>query len=784
MATLDVLKQSLRQEAASFARQPLSDAQYSAGFEILLQGLEWTTYRDFVVPKLSRLLAPLFNSVFDVSVLEIGPGPKSVLGLLPQHLKRKIVQYVAFEPNKLFAEKLNEWLHSNQGSELPLPSLENLPDIRRTSFTVEDQRNSDSVTRTVGSDGRFDIVLFCHSMYGMTPKQAFIERALKLLNERAHAMVVVFHRDGTLNFGDLVCYRTATFPDAIVRVPNDDGAVDSFAHFIAGYVMQDPDVGNAVRIRWRETCRALGNAKDEGSQDLKFSSPSVMVVFNKHATKLSELTAHVPLLDGPRTIKNSIARHQLPPAIVQPIEVRQIQQCVHWALRYDVKLTVLGGGHSGQCLSRNVVCVDMSAFDQVHFVNGSESGGSVSETNTLIVVEAGCKTGDIVGKTMARDMTVPLGSRPSVGAGLWLQGGIGHLSRLHGLSCDAIIGAVMVSVASGQILCVGIVPEIHQPAGAVRSEQDNDLLWAMRGAGTNFGIVISVVFTAFNAPTYSTRHWMVPLSDHIEARRKLVEFDQQIAKKISAGSSVDVYLYWNAGQLHLGVTLIQLHTAGVSWEGFELVAAQLKVILGPENGSCVVDGIGLFETEMYMSGMHEGHSSGKTSSFKRCLFLKDIGAVRIVDVMVAAIEARPSPLCYLHLLQGGEAITNVAADATAFGCRDWEFACVITGVWNRDQDGAEVARDAVQWVYKVAGDLLAFSSGVYGADLGPDPRDAPLAVQAFGHNRSRLARLKHIFDPRDILTYACPLPKSPREPKLIILITGKSYVGKDYCAEQ
>ena len=784
MATLEDLKLSLRQEATSSVRQPLSDAQYSAGFDILLQGSEWTTYRDFIVPQLSQLLAPIFNSVFDVSVLEIGPGPKSVLGFLPKHLKRKIVQYAAFEPNKLFAEKLEEWCCSSQESELPLPSLESLPDIRRTSFTAGDHRNGDPVTSTVGSNGRFDIVLFCHSMYGMTPKHAFIERALRLLNERAEAMVVVFHRDGTLHVGDLVSYRTATFPTGTVRVPNDDDALDNFAPFIAGFVVQGPDLEKAVRVGWRKTCRALGNMKDDCSHELEFSSPSFMVVFTQHATKLSELIAHVPLLDEPRTIKSSMARLQLPIPIVKPTGVRQVQQCVRWALRYDLKLTVLGGGHSGQCILRNVVCVDMSAFDRVHFVTGNESGGSVSDTGCLIVVEAGCKTGDVVSKTMTRGMTVPLGSRPSVGAGLWLQGGIGHLARLHGLSCDAVVGAVLVSVESGQILCVGNVPERHQPTGAIRSEHEDELLWAMKGAGTNFGIVISVIFATYNAPTYSTRHWVVPLSDHIEARRRLSEFDQQIAKRISARSSVDVYLYWNAGQLHWGVMLNQLHIAGVSWEAFDSVAAHLSVILGPDNGSRVVDGFGLFETEMYMSGMLGGHNSGKTSSFKRCIFLKGIGAMSIVDAMVAAIETRPSPLCYLHLLQGGGAVANFAADATAFGCRDWEFACVITGVWSRDQDGTEVARDAVQWVYKVAGDLLPFSSGVYGADLGPDPRDAALAAQAFGLNRSRLARLKHSVDPCNILAYACPLPKASRGPKLIILVTGKSSVGKDYCADQ
>ena len=175
MATLDALKLNLRQEATSSVRQPLSDIQYSAGFDILLQGSEWMTYREFVITQLSQLLAPFFNSVFDVSVLEIESGPESVLRFLPSHLKRKIVRYAAFEPNKSFASKLEEWCCSTHKSELPLPCLESPPDIRRTPFKLGDNRRSDSGISTVDDDEEFDIILFCHSMYGMKPEHVFIE---------------------------------------------------------------------------------------------------------------------------------------------------------------------------------------------------------------------------------------------------------------------------------------------------------------------------------------------------------------------------------------------------------------------------------------------------------------------------------------------------------------------------------------------------------------------------------------------------------------------------------
>ncbi|SLM37871.1 phosphoribosyl transferase domain protein [Lasallia pustulata] len=790
MATLDSLKQALRQKAratASSPKQLLSDTQYSAGFDILVRGSGWITYQDFIIPQLSQLLAPLFNSRINISVLEIGPGPKSLLGYLPSRLRRKVKRYTAFEPNGLFATRLEEWLCSTSETESPLACLESPSNIHRIPFVLEDNIGSGTGTATGNDDEKYDIILFCHSMYGMEPKHTFIERALEMLVERPQGgMVVVFHRDGVLHLGDLVCHRTASFPTGVVRVANNDEVLDCFAPFIAGFVMQDVD--KAIRVEWRKVCRALGRREEAHPDHLLFSSPNVMAAFTQHATTLQELTAQVPLVKGDKMVKNREARLHRPASIIRPTEIRHVQQCVRWALEHGVGLTVVGGGHSGHCLWPNVVSVDMGAFDQVHILTAGEDGGDSgsdsdfdSGSGSLVVAEGGCKTGDIVRKTMAAGVTVPLGARPSVGAGLWLQGGIGHLARLHGLACDAIVGAVVVSVDSSQVLCVGRVPSQHRPVGAVRPENEHNLLWAMKGAGTNFGIVVSVTFKAYAAPTYLTRNWVVPLSDNLEARLRLSDFDKLVARKLPRNCSADAYLYWDAGQLHLGVTMFESSTTRLNFATPK--PTPVGAIWGPEDDFKAVDGVGLFETEMYLSGMHGGHGSGKTSSFKRCLFLKGIGEANVADRLVAAVETRPSPLCYLHLLQGGGAVRDVVANATAFGCRDWDFACVITGVWPRDQDGTEAARSAVWWVYNVAGDLLSLSSGAYGADLGPDPRDAALAAKAFGPNRPHLARLKHSLDPRNVLAYTCPLPKAPVEQKLIILVTGESCAGKDYCAD-
>jgi hypothetical protein len=760
MATLDSLKRALRQIAkatASSPKQPLSDTQYGAGFDILVRDSGCITYQDFIIPQLSQLLGSLFISRTHISALEIGPGPKSLFGYLPAHLRRKVRKYTAFEPNGLFATRLEEWLCSTSETESPLPCLDGPPDIHRVPFVLKD--NIVYGNDTSDDEDKYDIILFCHSMYGMKPKHRFIERALELLVERPQGgMVAVFHRDGALYLEGLVCHRTTSFPSGVVRVADDDEVLDCFAPFIAGFIMQDVDVDKAIRIEWRKVCRALGRHEEAYPDHLFFSSPQVMAAFTQHATALPELTAQVPLRRD-KAVKNREACLYRPASMIRPTEVRHVQQCIRWALKHGVGLTVIGGGHSGHCLWPNVVSVDMGAFDKVHILTAGDDGGDAgSDSGSLVVAEAGCKTGDIVHKAMAAGVTVPLGARPSVGAGLWLQGGIGHLVRLHGLTCDAIIGVVVVSVKTSQVLYVGHVPSQHRPADAVRPANEPDLLWAMKGAGTNFGIVVSVTFKAYTAPTYLTRKWVFPLSNNLEARLRLSNFDEVIARKLPRNCSADAYLYWDAGRLHLGVTIFESSTSRFTFE--TSTPTPVGATLRPEDSFKAVDAVGLFETEMYVSGMHGGHGGGKTSSFKRCLFLKSIGEANVADHLVAAVKTRPSPLCYLHLLQGGGAVGDVAADATAFGCRDWEFACVITGVWARAQDGTEAARSAVRWVYNVAGDLLSLSSGAYGADLGPDPRDVALAAKAFGPNRPRLARLKHSLDPQNVLAYACPLPEA------------------------
>lgn len=743
MATVKTLKAALRERVVGVSplSQPLSDLQYSAGFNIVKEAGQ-IKYRDFIIPQLSSLLTSLLSIRTHISVLEIGPGLASVLGQLPDHMRRSIAEYTAFEPRELFATKLKESLCATAS---PLPGLVTSPIILNHPFTLDSKSSASTNVE------KFDLVLFCHSMYGMNPKEAYIKRALKMVSKGG--MVAVFHRDGSLRLENLKSNRATSFPTGVTSIEDDDEVLDAFAPFMAGFTLQDTAENKAATIEWRKVCRTLCRREQARPGQLIFDSPEIMATFTQHAITLPELESLVPLASPGRKVKSWEARLQKPASVMRPSNVQNVQQCVQWALKHEVGLTIVGGGHSGHCMWPDVVAIDMSAFNQVHLVTASVETAS---RGPLVVVESGCKSGDIICKTMEAGLTVALGARPSVGAGLWLQGGVGHLARMHGLACDNIIGAVMVSVATGHILRVGCVPDQHCPPDAVRPENESELLWALKGAGTNFGIIVSVTLTAHVAPIYTVRDWNTSLTYNIQLEDKLAEFDG-LAQRLPRNYSTDAYLWHDGAKTQLGVTMFEASSADTACFDLSPVLPLVHSTLGSEQGFKKVDSMGLFETDMYMSGMHGGHGGGKTSSFKRCILLPRLQNRALLSELVEAFDARTSPFCYFHFLHGGGAVRVIKEEDSAFGCRGWEFACVITGVWSREQDGTAIAQATVQWVYNVVKDLEDWTLGVYGADLGPDPRDAALAVKAFGPNVKRLAILKRTMDPINVLAYACPL---------------------------
>ena len=113
-------------------------------------------------------------------------------------------------------------------------------------------------------------------------------------------------------------------------------------------------------------------------------------------------------------------------------------------------------------------------------------------------MEPGILAGELDRLTQAFRMAVPLGSCPAVGvAGYALGGGESSLTPLFGYACDNIVAIELVS-ADGLIT-------------SAREEENPDLLWAMRGAGANFGIATSLEFKLHSIETVLSGNLRYPL---------------------------------------------------------------------------------------------------------------------------------------------------------------------------------------------------------------------------------------------------------------------------------
>src|SRR6202011_896862 len=91
-------------------------------------------------------------------------------------------------------------------------------------------------------------------------------------------------------------------------------------------------------------------------------------------------------------------------------------------------------------------------------------------------VQAGLSLGEFDAATQACGLATTMGVNADTGiAGLTLGGGFGKLGRKHGLTCDNLTAAEIVT-ADGRLL-------------KASPTENADLFWGIRGGGGNFGIV-------------------------------------------------------------------------------------------------------------------------------------------------------------------------------------------------------------------------------------------------------------------------------------------------------
>jgi FAD/FMN-containing dehydrogenase len=368
---------------------------------------------------------------------------------------------------------------------------------------------------------------------------------------------------------------------------------------------------------------------------------------------------------------------------------------------------IRGGGHNvgGRALCDDGLVIDLSRMRSVF----------VDNTTRRVRVQGGATLGDVDRETQVFGLAVPCGIVPKTGiSGLTLGGGVGWLIRKYGMSIDNLLSAQMVT-ADGKVLT------------ASASEND-DLFWALRGGGGNFGVVASFEFQAHPVATILGGLLLYPRAMAVEVIRHFRDYMASAPDELTAYAAL---LHGPDGSPLVAV--IVCYCGDVA--GGEPILQPLRKF-----GSPIVDGIQVMPfvamQSLFAPSFPDGNYNYWKSTLQRELPDDAISAI------VEHANRLSSPLSFLVLEYYGGAAGRVSSKATAFPHRSLPWDILFAAQWT-DPAQTELHRD---WARTGEEILRPFSENAHLLSA-LDIEAEDVIKTAFGANLPRLAAIKSKYDP-------------------------------------
>ncbi len=408
-----------------------------------------------------------------------------------------------------------------------------------------------------------------------------------------------------------------------------------------------------------------------------------------------------------------------PKAIVRPSNQADVISVVRFAGETGADLSIRGGSHSVPGFGTNDggVVLDLSSM----------RGTRVDPRNKTARAQGGCRWGDLDHATHAFGLATvgDVVSTTGIG-GLTLGGGIGYLTRGHGLSLDNLISADVVT-ANGEL--------VHA------SENDNaDLFWALRGGGGNFGVVTDFEFRLhpvdmiYGGPIFFEAK---------RARDVLQAFRTYIA---DAPKELGAFFAWQIApplpfipEDRHGETMCAIIAC---WSGpLDQGEAALKPLM--DAAPVVAHHVGPAPYPALNSAFDPLLPPGLQHYWK-ANFVDELSD-GLIDAHLEHGPNVPVVQSTMHIYPINGAVHEVNADATAFGNRDANFSTVIAGMWPEPMDNEA----NIKWVRDYYAATAPFSrEGGYVNFQSAD--DADRAEKNYGPTYSRLAEIKKKYDPANL----------------------------------
>ena len=419
--------------------------------------------------------------------------------------------------------------------------------------------------------------------------------------------------------------------------------------------------------------------------------------------------------DAARKVYNGMIDRS-PGLIARCADVADVIEAVRFGRESDVLVAVRGGGHNGGGLG---VCdgglvIDLSRLNGVR----------VDPAARTARVEGGCTWGDVDHATHAFGMATPGGMISTTGVGgLTLGGGIGYLTRKYGLTIDNVLEADMV-LADGRFVTVG-------------PQQNEDLYWAIRGGGGNFGIVTSFLFRLHPVDTVNAGPMFWPMEQATEVMQFYREFIVNAPEELNGFFAfmtvppVPIF----PEELHMkqvcGIVWCHTGTASQLEEAFKPVRKFRPPIF---------EFVGAMPHPVLQS-MFDGLLPPGLQWYWKADFFNTLSD-RAITAHAEHGARMPTPLSTMHLYPINGAAHRVGSADTAFSYRDADFAEVIGGI---DPDPANKDR-IIGWARAYWEATHPFGAGGAYVNFVMDEGQETVRASYRG-NYSRLAAIKATYDP-------------------------------------
>jgi FAD/FMN-containing dehydrogenase len=421
-----------------------------------------------------------------------------------------------------------------------------------------------------------------------------------------------------------------------------------------------------------------------------------------------------------------------PALIARCTGVADVITAVRFGREHRLPIAVRGGGHNvaGSGVCDGGLVIDLSPMNGIRV---DAEGGTVR-------AEGGVTIGELDHETQAFGLAVPMGVVTATGiAGLTLGGGLGWLRRRHGLSCDNLISADVVT-ADGRLLTAD---EQHNP----------ELLWALRGGGGNFGVVTSFEYRAHPVGPQVYLAFIVHAgADAAAALRSYRDWAASAPDEVSSFA-----ILWHAPELE--EIPVEYHHAPI--------AVYLAVHCGEQDraeqdikplrefGSPIADLSGTMRYLDVQAFFDADYPAHEMRYYWKSHFLRELSDEAIAT-MVELNERTPSPHSTLDLWQLGGAFARPGPQDTAFGDRSAPFLFGIESNWEHDADDAA----CIAWGREAFHRLQPYSTGAQYVNFpGLYEDNDAMMRDTFGPNLDRLTAIKKQYDPTNLfrLNHNIPL---------------------------